>query len=155
MDAESAGIVDIPLMEAINQVGDRAAQDKQLLLNATTKTEKLAVKYLQDIGLADDKRMLRPEALTAVTCISMPSFVENINTAYGKRSLLLHSGWRLATTGRQASMADQLLHPNQCRQYYGLLIEKQPFMQMQEESGWLSHCQGDHYYATLVIASET
>ena len=126
-----------------------------LQLVPRSSTEKEAVKYLKELGLANKDNCLNPEALGATTRLGCPCMVSNTETAYGKRHQLLESGFSIAQSGRAASLDAKLLHPNQCSQYYELILVHCGSVQAQEEAGWLSHCQGAHYYRTLLEAFET
>lgn len=152
IDSATGTLSNVPLLGAINMVGNRAAAAHDLRMVATTTWERQAARFLKDVGLADRHGVLLPESLGATTRIRDPCLVANLETAYGRRRQLLQSGWSLAQSGRQASCASRLLHPNQCKQYYLLLLDRLQSMQAQEEAGWLSHCQVAHYYITLLEA---
>ena len=150
------GLVSVPLLQAITHLGRAAVSSGTLKLKPNTSSiQKEALEFLKLHGFADSNNILLPSALSATTTIKDPAFVENHQTAYGRRQFLLGSGWVLATSGRQASLGERLLHPNQCIQYYRLLMDFHLFMQKQEDCGWLSHCQGEHYYNTLLTAFES
>ena len=156
-DSDSqSGLVSVPLLQAITQLGRAAVSSGTLKLKPNTSSiQKEAVEFLKLHGFADRNNMLLPNALSATTTIKDPAYVANHQTAYGRRQILLGSGWVLALSGRQASFCERRLHLNQCLQYYRLLMDFHLFMQKQEECGCLSHCQGEHYYNTLLTAFES
>lgn len=151
---EDVSGVGVDIFEAISEMGHKSVENGTMRLEVRTATHRSAAAVLKRLGLAHDKNTLAAEAVTAVTSVSEPALVANVETAYGRRSSLQFAGWTLATSGRDASLADGCVHPNQCKLYYKLVQEFLDQSLLQEESGWFSHSQGDHYYETLLAAFE-